>query len=1011
MKNTLSPTRLLSRRGNALVATLIISVTVGLALNLSSERLQGLQVLAAADHAKFQARIAAESVAAIVEGRLRERGAEDTAFLNRDIASGSGTNYGSALEIPGFANTASASPQGLRIGNCIVWWRVEPVKVWSETVKSLSDVPVGKYAINPNLDDRNSELDIQYKEAIQNDPGLFKDNDRNFLFRIVTEAYALTDPGYVYDSKNPDNNPRNKPQLRSATAQATRVVQYTLVNLFEYAIFYAAQGTTGDLEFWQGTGMAVKGRVHSNGAIYIGGGGQAYMSKAYHSAASGNGGLAIGSAEEPTQVTGVDGLYRMRKPANFVSVMNGDHPSAYTNPYLVPMSGLIGELDLNGDKATDIRHTINGVPFTSANDSRSTDVNNALITEFGRRVTDKYTGAKIVESLANVPKFQGRPLEPELLGGFGNRLYGHWTKDANTLTIADISIRKDHPKFDDTLDHQGAALYYAENPLLAQKVPKLTYIPAESYLPANPVAASVTAYNLPMYWQDAKMEKIDVNPPATVPEKFLQQDIDTQAGFRTGTRTILLNNQLAIDTKANTTGLVIRERPAVVNSVAITYPANPFPAIGGFPDSPTIAQRTALAGYLKAQYQVRFYGEDITNTFFDDLTNAGDPRLPECTTRAQAIVTEDFIVNRREANFMKMFFGENENAYTVNLITLNLRRVQDFIAYTPMKSLHTKFVTLGLEGNMKKYFNGVIYVHRTRRSQTYHPLERPYWLFNTNARADFDPPAQQALPAAIRPGEREKDGPIEIAHSGVRVRGGLVTDGALRNHMASVSWQHDTNSDGIPDVNPLGTSKMTVITPNPMYLWGDINTTPISDGTKPQRPPVAIFADSMTLLSANWRDTSVATYGSGVPAATHTSYVTSFVINNQPCREWNAVSEGSGAVANLCRFLENWGNGGSWPYPLPGMSEYPSGMPRPTTYGNQVVYTFLGSLVVINEQRYGRGVLGAGKTNLNDTSFYSPPFRNLAYNTDLKLAAGQPPESLRALETTRVVSLVNMFEN
>jgi hypothetical protein len=76
-----------------------------------------------------------------------------------------------------------------------------------------------------------------------------------------------------------------------------------------------------------------------------------------------------------------------------------------------------------------------------------------------------------------------------------------------------------------------------------------------------------------------------------------------------------------------------------------------------------------------------------------------------------------------------------------------------------------------------------------------------------------------------------------------------------------------------------------------------------------------------------------------------------------------------------------------------------------------VVYTFMGSVVVINEQRYGRGVLGAGKTNLNDTSFYSPPFRNLAYNTDLKLAAGQPPESLRALDTTRVVSLVNMFDH
>jgi hypothetical protein len=1007
MNNLMNPARMLSRQGNALVATLIISVTVGLVLNLSSQRLQGLQVLAAADHAKMQARLAAESVAAIVEGRLRERGAEKTAFLNRDLANETTATFGSSLAIPGFANSASASGQGLRVGNCIVWWRVEPVKVWSETVKSLADGAVGKYAVNPNLDDNNVPLDLQYKTAMQNDATMFKDNDRNFLFRIVTEAYTLTDPGYTYDAANPDNNPRSKPQLRSATAQATRVVQYTLVNLFEYAIFYAAQGTTGDLEFWQGSGMSVKGRVHSNGAIYIGGGGQAYMSQRYHSAASGNGGLSIGSAApgEQTQVTGVDGIYRMRKPANFVSVMNGDHPSAYTNPFMVPAIGLSGESNLNGDTPSDNRHTINGIPFTSANDSRSTALNNGLLQDFGRRVTDKYTGARVVESLANVPKFQGRPLEPELLGGFGDRLYADNAKDPNALTVADLSTNPQHAKF----VGRGAALYYATDPLLAHAQANLTFIPGDSYLPANPIAASLTANNLPMYWQDDKFDKTDVNSPNVIPPEFVQTPLDTAAGFRTGTRTILLNNQLVIDPRTNASGLVIRERTVEVAGGG----PNPFPAIGGLPTIPSPIDRAAMAAYLKAQYQVRFYGVDITNAFFNDLTNPADPlvpQLPECTTRAQAIVTEENIVNRREANFMKMFFGENQNAYTVNLITLNLRRIQEFIAYTPMNKLDPVVFATRAE-LMKAHFNGVVYVHRTRRSQTYHPLNSPYWLFNSTARTDFNPPIQQPLDPAIPVGAREKDGPIEIAHAGVRIRGGLVTDGANRDLMASVNWQHDTNGDGLPDANPLGTSKLTIITPNPMYLWGDLNTTPYSDGTKNQRTPVAVFADSMTLLSANWRDTSVPTYGSGVPAAVHTSYVTSFIINNQPCREWNAVSEGSGAVANLCRFLENWGNGGGWPFPLKNMPEHPGGMAQPPTYGGQVVYTFMGSLVVINEQRYGRGVLGAGATNLNDTSFYSPPFRNLAYNTDLKLAAGQPPESFIALETTRVVSLVNMFEN
>jgi hypothetical protein len=997
-----------NRRGNALVATLIISATVGLAINLSSERLQGLQVAAQVDHAKLEARLAAESLAAIIEGRLRERGAEDTAFLTKSITSTEVGTYGSSLEIAGFANSTDTRTRGIRIGNCMVWWRVEPVKVWSETVKQLSEGTDGLYAINPNMDDQNASLDLRYKEAVAGDTSLLKDNDRNFLFRIVTEAYSLTDPTYVYNESQPDYNPRTKPELRKASAQATRVVQYTLVNLFEYAIFYAAEGATGDLEFWQGTGMAVKGRVHSNGAIYIGGGGQAYMSNQFHSAASGNGGLSIGgpSAAEQTMVTAVDGIYRMRKPANYVSVIKGMHPSAYVDPYKVPTVGLGGELNLNGDTPTDNRHTINGKPFTSANDSRSTAIDNRMLTDFGRRVSDRYTGTKVVQSLANVPKFKGRPLEPELLGGTSDRLYGDPTLPVVT---ANLSLNQAHAKF----AGRGAPLYYASNPRLKQ-APAFTYIPASSFTPSNPDASLVTAYNLPLYRQDDKMEKkLDVTDPGTLVELAQDTVLDTPAGFRTGTRTILLHNQLQIDPKTNTTGLVIRERAVGA------FPNHPFPTVGGFPDSPTAAQLAAMATYLKAQYQVRFYGQDITDAFFNDLTNPAIDNLAACTTKAQAIVTEDLFINRRESNFMNLFFGQNQDNYRVNLITLNLRRIQEFIAYTPMKTLHGNLAANAdvAEHLAKKHFNGVVYVHRTRRSQTYDPLVSPYWLFNTTVRSDFNPPTQLALDGLIAGGVRELNGPVETFHAAVRVRGGLVADGDKRDHMASVNWQHDTNNDGLPEALPLGTSKMTIITPNPMYLWGDINTTPYSDGTKNQRVPVAVFADSMTLLSAAWNDANVDSYNPSRarPYATHTSYVTSFVINNLPCREWNAVSEGSGAVANVCRFLEDWGGGGNptgdWPMPLKNMAEHPLGMPRPSTYGGQVVFTFMGSLVVMNEQRYGRGVLGAGNTNLNNTSFYSPPFRNLAYNTDLKLAAGQPPEALRALETTRVISSVNMFDN
>ncbi len=1006
----LSTKSLFSRRGNALIATLIISATVGLAINLSSERMQGLQQSSSTDLARLQARLAAESVAAIVEGKLKERGASDTAFLSKELALTKDSAQW-VLDIPGFANSTSTNTAGIRVGNCMVWWRVEPVRVWTETVKTLKDNAQGKYAVNPNMDESNAELDAEFKSRVEGDAAMFADNDRNFLFRIVTESYTLSDPDFVFDPKEPTDNPRMNPKRRLASAQATRVVQYTLVNLFEYAIFYAAPGQTGDLEFWQGSGMSVKGRVHSNGAIYIGGGGQSFMSKDYHGAASGNGGLAIGTTKEPTYVTAVDGIYRMRKPGNYVAVMNKDHPKDYLSPENVPIKSSGDKLDLNGDTPSDGKHTINGKAFTSANDSRSKD---KLLADFDRRVTDKFTGATIVSSLANVPRFAGRPLESALLGGTGDYIFGDSTKgDAGLSTIQNMSLNSK------AFDYAARPIYYMANPNTVA-APGLTFDPSKSYLPTNAINARVTAYNMRLYFQDDNFEHKDLTPPALAPKELQQVDEDTAAGFLSGTRTILLNNQLKIDTKAKTSGLVIRERPLYSevdgskNTALLSYP---FPVVSGLPDSPSAADLTALAKYLKSQYQVRFYGEDITDKFFDDLVNADKLHLPQCKSRSQAIITEEFIVNRREADFMKKFFAQNENAYYVNLITLNLRRVQDFLAFTQMKDLNADFAadTALADSYAKRHFNGVVYVHRTRRSNTYHPLDRTNMLFNTVALASFNPPAQVELTPTtlnvLNGIEREKNGPIEIAHSAVRIRGGLVEDGSLRDWNASVNWQHDSNGDGLPDASPLGTSKMTIITPNPAYLWGDVNTTPYSDGTKVQRTPFAVFADSMTLLSASWKDTNVSSFTAGVPAATHTSYVTSFVINNIPCRDWNAVSEGTGAVANVCRFLENWGSGVTWPFPLKGQSEYPSGMPKPSTYGNQVVYTFMGSLVIMNEQRYGRAVLGAGKTNLNDTSFYSPPFRNLAYNTDLKLAAGQPPESLRALDTTRVVSLVNLYDN
>ena len=968
-----------AQRGNALLATLIIASSVGLALNLSSDQMQGLHVLAQVEHAKLEARLAAESVAALVEGKLKQFGAEDTAFLSKELEE---TNKGIALDFPGHQKNKDVSVPGFRLGNCLVWWRVEPIKVWTETIENEGASAEGKYAINPSMDPSNASVDLAYKDKLtQSD--FFKENDRNFLFRIVAEAYVLKDP------QNTSADPRAKASDRVCSAQAARVVQYTLVNLFEYAIFYAAKGATGDLEFWQGTGMSVNGRVHSNGAIYIGGQGTGHKDGKYHSAASAGGGLAIGSQASPTTVTGVDGIYRMRKPVNYLAKTN-NIIKASLDPYAIPTNGLTGENDFNGDSPTSTLHTINGQPFNSANDSRSTALDNKMMINFQRRVRDKYTGASYVESLANVPRFAGRPFEPDMIGGESQWLYA---KEGTTpVALAEMSIQQKHANF----VGKGTYVYYKTTPFTKGSVPTLTTNPTQCYLPASPLLARVSANNLPLYWQEEKKLTLDINKSYTFTDT-----VDTDNGFDPTSRSILLNNQIALD-KKGLAGLVIRERPTPVGNLVY-----PFAYVTGLPDSPTATERAAMATHLKAQYQVRFQNEDITEVFFNDLTTSypvDAPHLVPCEKRRQAIATEEFIMNKREAHFMGKFFSLTQDDYYVNILTLNLRRVQEWLEYMPMKLLHTKFASK--TGMAKDYFNGVIYAHRTRRSDSYHPISRPWWVFNSAVKNDFTPPTQVALdatPLGFPYTARERHGPIETFHAGIRIRGGLVDDGGYRAHMASINWQHPKDNAGNVLSAPLGTSKITFITPNFMYLWGDLNTTAYSDGKLNQRVPVAVFADSVTLLSAAWKDENFPKFDSDRPKATHTAYVSSFVINNLPCYEWNSIAEGSGAVANVCRFLEDWGgNSNTWPNPL--------GLPDPGNYKGQVVFTFMGSLVVMNSQRYSRSLLGAGTNSLVDTGFYSPPFRNLAYNTDLKLAAGQPPESLRALDTTRVLCYVNIFE-
>jgi len=84
---------------------------------------------------------------------------------------------------------------------------------------------------------------------------------------------------------------------------------------------------------------------------------------------------------------------------------------------------------------------------------------------------------------------------------------------------------------------------------------------------------------------------------------------------------------------------------------------------------------------------------------------------------------------------------------------------------------------------------------------------------------------------------------------------------------------------------------LTVVTEDPLYLWGDYNTV--------NKKPAAVIGDAVNLLSNAWNDTK--TKGT-LPAASATTYNVAMVTGNQDTTSGNY----NGGFENLPRFHENW---------------------------------------------------------------------------------------------------------
>jgi Tfp pilus assembly protein PilX len=386
--------------------------------------------------------------------------------------------------------------------------------------------------------------------------------------------------------------------------------------------------------------------------------------------------------------------------------------------------------------------------------------------------------------------------------------------------------------------------------------------------------------------------------------------------------------------------------------------------------------------------------------------------------QTELMVSEDEFVNMRESGYMASFYGLNPRdfpagsnaSYKITTLTLNLRMVQDFLR-TKLLNEDLGMSEFPLGTRAKLCFNGLIYAHRTRRSQSYHPLNHPELFWDPYTRPNVGKYSVLPYMAGQYPYQvREGDGPPETFHAGVRIRGGLSKDGSERGKHAEVDWAHDVNNDGVNDACPLGTSGLTIATPNHLYLWGDFNTVdhPDAGGTM-RTSPCAVMCDMNTKLSANWIDgtkqvydnsgttiwnTNGATYKKSEPACT-TSYICSFVSNNIPCDDWNLLESGEyGGFIQDCTTLECWRN------------------PTGSLVSGFTIQKYRGSYVVLNSTRYTKALHSYTPNGLNNQSRVSETdVLDMRFNSDLFTQAGQPPFSPYGVEVTSVVNTINVLDN
>ncbi len=169
---------------------------------------------------------------------------------------------------------------------------------------------------------------------------------------------------------------------------------------------------------------------------------------------------------------------------------------------------------------------------------------------------------------------------------------------------------------------------------------------------------------------------------------------------------------------------------------------------------------------------------------------------------------------------------------------------------------------------------------------------------------------------------------------------------------------------------------LTVVTPDPLYVWGNYNAADLTAGSTntSNAKPASLVGDSITVLSGQWTDSSSPNSSAGTSSAMTLRWANNTTVNAaflagivQPTNTTGTLHY-SGGVENFPRFLENWSG---------------------------ITFTYNGSMVVMFPSRYATNYWVAPGT------YYNAPTRKWAFDVNFLDYRKLPPATPQVRKLVR----------